>query len=297
MVQKGEAMQKETKTEVYQAADDFLMSPKVDFCFKELFQSPKVRQGFLAAILGKNPKEIVETQLMQTILSKESADSKYGILDVRVLMTNGSQVDLEMQVAPLEYWDKRMIFYLSKMYTEQIQEGDDYDKIKKCVHVSILDFNHFKDDNKCYREIAFCDLTTKQKYTDLLEIYVLELKKLPQEQKEEPLIIKWMRFLAAESREDFEKMAGEDNYINEAYEVLQKLSADERKRLEYEARQKAIRDYDSQMSSSREEGIRIGEDRLNHLYEKLMRDHRSDDLVKAISDKVYREKLYQEYGL
>ena len=40
MVQKGEAMQKETKTEVYQAADDFLMSPKVDFCFKELFQSP-----------------------------------------------------------------------------------------------------------------------------------------------------------------------------------------------------------------------------------------------------------------
>lgn len=44
-------------------------------------------------------------------------------------------------------------------------------------------------------------------------------------------------------------MAGEDNYINEAYEVLQKLSADERKRLEYEARQKAIRDYDSQMSS------------------------------------------------
>ena len=36
----------------------------------------------------------------------------------------------------------------------------------------------------------------------------------------------WMRFLAAGSREEFEKMAGEDNYINEAYEVLQKLSAD-----------------------------------------------------------------------
>ena len=31
-------------------------------------------------------------------------------------------------------------------------------------------------------------------------------------------------------------MAGEDNYINEAYEVLQKLSADERKKLEYEAK-------------------------------------------------------------
>ena len=279
------------------AKDNFLMSPKVDYCFKELLAYSEIRKGFIAAILNKDPEEIAETTLMPTILSKDTEDGKYGILDVRVRMKNGSQMDLEMQVAPFEFWNNRVIFYLSKMYAEQVKEGDKYKNLKPCIHVSILNFNLFHEDRTCFREIAFCDLTTKQKYTDLLEIYVLELKKLPQEQKEEPLIIKWMRFLAAESREDFEKMAGEDNYINEAYEVLQKLSADERKRLEYEARQKAIRDYDSQMSSSREEGIRIGEDRLNHLYEKLMRDHRSDDLVKAISDKVYREKLYQEYGL
>ena len=279
------------------AKDNFLMSPKVDYCFKELLAYSEIRKGFIAAILNKDPEEIAETTLMPTILSKDTEDSKYGILDVRVRMKNGSQMDLEMQVAPFEFWNNRVIFYLSKMYAEQVKEGDKYKNLKPCIHVSILNFNLFHEDRTCFREIAFCDLTTKQKYTDLLEIYVLELKKLPPEQKEEPLIIKWMRFLAAESREDFEKMAGEDNYINEAYEVLQKLSADERKRLEYEARQKAIRDYDSQMSSSREEGIRIGEDRLNHLYEKLMRDHRSDDLVKAISDKVYREKLYQEYGL
>lgn len=279
------------------AKDNFLMSPKVDYCFKELLAYSEIRKGFIAAILNKDPEEIAETTLMPTILSKDTEDGKYGILDVRVRMKNGSQMDLEMQVAPFEFWNNRVIFYLSKMYAEQVKEGDKYKNLKPCIQVSILNFNLFHEDRTCFREIAFCDLTTKQKYTDLLEIYVLELKKLPPEQKEEPLINKWMRFLAAESREDFEKMAGEDNYINEAYEVLQKLSADERKRLEYEARQKAIRDYDSQMSSSREEGIRIGEDRLNHLYEKLMRDHRSDDLVKAISDKVYREKLYQEYGL
>ena len=279
------------------AKDNFLMSPKVDYCFKELLAYSEIRKGFIAAILNKDPEEIAETTLMPTILSKDTEDGKYGILDVRVRMKNGSQMDLEMQVAPFEFWNNRVIFYLSKMYAEQVKEGDKYKNLKPCIQVSILNFNLFHEDRTCFREIAFCDLTTKQKYTDLLEIYVLELKKLPPEQKEEPLIIKWKRFLAAESREDFEKMAGEDNYINEAYEVLQKLSADERKRLEYEARQKAIRDYDSQMSSSREEGIRIGEDRLNHLYEKLMRDHRSDDLVKAISDKVYREKLYQEYGL
>ena len=36
------------------------------------------------------------------------------------------------------------------------------------------------------------------------------------------------------------------------------MSADEKKRLEYEAREKAIRDYHSQMQASREEGRKEG---------------------------------------
>ena len=277
--------------------DDFLMSPTVDYCFKELLAYPEIRKGFVAAVLNKDPEEIEETTLMPTILSKDTEDGKYGILDVRVRMKNGSQMDLEMQVAPFKFWDNRVIFYLSKMYTDQIREGHRYEDLKPCIHVSILNFNLFPKDQICFREIAFCDLTTKLKYTDLMEIYVLELKKLPPEQKDEPLVVKWMRFLSAERREDFEKMAEEDTYINEAYEVLQKLSADERKRLEYEARQKAILDYNSQMSSSREEGIQIGEARVNRLHDMLLKDGRIEDLRKAVSDEGYMQKLYKEYGL
>ena len=96
-------------------------------------------------------------------------------------------------------------------------------------------------------------------------------------------------------------MAEEDTYINEAYEVLQKLSADERKRLEYETRQKAILDYNSQMSRSREEGIQIGEargeKRLLQLNELLLNDNRIEDLKKATADASYRDALYKEYGL
>ena len=289
--------------------DDFLMSPTVDYCVKELLAYPEVRKGFVAAILNQDPEEIEETILMPTILSKDTENGKYGILDVRIKMKSGAQMDLEMQVAPFKFWNNRVIFYLSKMYTDQIKEGQRYEDLKPCIHVSILNFNLFPEDQECFREITFCDLKTKQKYTDLLDIYVLELKKLPPEKKDEPLIIKWMRFLSAEKKEDFEKMAGEDTYINEAYEVLQKLSADERKRLEYEARQKAIRDYNSQMKSSLEKGIQIGEERgeergkkegekrLNNLYERLMRDNRMEDLKKSFSDETFREKLYREYEL
>lgn len=53
-------------------------------------------------------------------------------------------------------------------------------------------------------------------------------------------------------------MAGRSEYIEEAYRELERMSADERARLEYEARQKAIRDHEAIMSSAWNRGLREG---------------------------------------
>ena len=55
-------------------------------------------------------------------------------------------------------------------------------------------------------------------------------------------------------------MAEKDPYIEKGYEELERMSADEKKRLEYEAREKALRDYNSQMSSARRRGEAIGKE-------------------------------------
>lgn len=253
--------QTKTMTQETQNKEEFIMLPTVDFCFKELMQNAKVRQGMIAALLGVEPEEIEKTELLPTILHTEYPDDKYGILDVKVILKNETQMDFEMQVTAVSYWTKRILFYLGKMYTDQLKAGESYNKLKKCIHVGILDFIHFPDDDRCYRKIIFCDEDTGEEYTDLLEIHVLELKKLQEKEQNESGIIRWMRFLGAKSRREFEKMAKEDSYIDEAYEMLKHMSADEKKRLEYEAREKAIRDYNSQMQASREEGIAIGEER------------------------------------
>ena len=49
--------------------DNFIMLPTVDFCFKELMQNSKVRQGFVAALLRVDPKEVEKTTLLPTALS------------------------------------------------------------------------------------------------------------------------------------------------------------------------------------------------------------------------------------
>ena len=61
-------------------------------------------------------------------------------------------------------------------------------------------------------------------------------------------------------------MAKEDSYIDEAYEMLKHMSADEKKRLEYEAREKAIRDYNSQIQSAEEKGEKRGEQEKSRQY-------------------------------
>lgn len=77
------------------------------------------------------------------------------------------------------------------------------------------------------------------------------MEKLPKELRTGEDIVGWMRFLNGKTREEFERMAGTSEYFGEAYEALQRLSADERKRLEYEQRDKALKDYNSQMDSAR----------------------------------------------
>jgi len=56
-------------------------------------------------------------------------------------------------------------------------------------------------------------------------------------------------------------MANKNEYIGEAYNTLVNLSADEQKRLEYEAREKAIRDYNAAISYAQKQGEQIGEAR------------------------------------
>ena len=90
----------------------------------------------------------------------------------------------------------------------------------------------------------------EKEYLDLMEMHMLELAKLPPEAQNEEGIILWMRFLGGRCEEDFRHMAEKDKYIEEAYDTLKKLSADEEKRFEYEARQKVIRDHNSFMKSA-----------------------------------------------
>ena len=116
-------------------------------------------------------------------------------------------------------------------------------------------------------------------------------------------------------------IAEKDPYIKSAYDQLQIISQDKQKRMEYEAREKAIRDHDQFLYEAEQRGIKLGEQRgiklgeqrgmklgeqrgmklggqrINQLNEFLMRDNRIDDLKRSICDAQFQRQLLDEYGL
>ena len=86
-------------------------------------------------------------------------------------------------------------------------------------------------------------------YTDKMEIHIVELPKLKKYQYPETELLRWARFFNAENKEEMQMAVQGDKYMEKAYNRLVNLSADDEKRLEYEERQKAIRDYNHMINS------------------------------------------------
>ncbi len=111
--------------------------------------------------------------------------------------------------------------------------------------------------------------------------------------------------LPKELKEDFDMLAEKNMYIGSAYQHLQVISQDEEKRLEYEARVKAIRDYNQVMLEAEQRGRVEGEargmeqgmERVNKLNILLINDKRYQDLERSVNDAAFQKKLMSEYRI
>ena len=153
--------------------DKFIMSPKIDFVFKLIFvdeKNKKVLGAFLSATLQTPQEEFVNIELLNTELLKEYKEEKKGILDIRIKTKKDEQIDIEIQILPSQYMAERTLFYWSKMYTGQVQPGDTYEKLKKCITINIVDFETIPVD-KIHTIYHIIEDETQYKLTEVLEIH------------------------------------------------------------------------------------------------------------------------------
>ena len=149
----------------------------------------------------------------------------------------------------------------AEVCSDEIKPGESYRIFKKCVSISILNFTLFQGETDFCSCFHIREDTRNFLYTDKMEFHVIELPKLPEELQDDSSDLElWTKFIDAERKEVFDMLADKNPYIESAYQKLQIISQDKEKRLEYEAREKALRDYNEGLLEAEERGIAIGQE-------------------------------------
>lgn len=254
---------KEFRVRQIESNDGFIMSPKNDFAFKLLFGDEKNKDlliELLSVILKIDKRKFKNIKLINTELNREFAEDKKGILDVRAKMSDGTEIDIEIQLSHTKYMAERTLYYWSKMYTNQIKSGDSYKKLKKCITINIVDFI-YTDVDKVYSKYNLTESETGYKLTDVMEIYFLELAKLREskiEIDEEDKVIQWMMFLEAKSKEVLDMLGEKNEAIKKATSILEIMSHDDDTRRAYDAREAALHDEMTKIIEAEEKGKEEG---------------------------------------
>ena len=126
-----------------------------------------------------------------------------------------------------------------------------------------------------------------------------QLEKVSEEEKETDLYY-WAKLFQTRSWEEITMLAEKNEAIREAAATIKKLNADERIKMQCEAREQLEHDmasaYHHGIRQGREEGIKEL-DRTNELYRRLAERNRTEDIVRATTDAAYREELYKEFNI
>ena len=242
-----------------------------DYVFKRVFakeENNSMLKDLLEAILDRKINRVV---VKNPEITKNLADEKLGILDLKLEVDEQNIIDVELQMKNEYNMGKRSGIYLAKMIAEQFHKGQKYKEAKKGITINFLNFNFWERNS--YHSIArmkfekstdieFVDLGyTKEDElaTDMFEMHFIELPKFRKKNPEvSTKLEQWLCLLAGESEEKI-KMAMEKNEeVKKTVEVLDELSQNEQEKYLYESRLMAEIDYNSNMDYAREEGEKIG---------------------------------------
>ena len=247
------------------------LSPRNDVVFKRLFgdeRNTDILTAFLKSALTLPADDYEEVTLVDPHLRRESLDDKLGILDVKVKTRSGKIIDIEIQVSNLPQLRERIVFYLARMITEQIGEGDSYKTIQRSISILIADHVLISENQHYHNCYTLYDPHTDSEFTNLLEVNTLELPKLP-ENADGTVLWDWLKFLDARNEEELTMLADKNLEVKKAVGKLMELSSDEQTRLLAESREKLRRDIDARERGAKESGWNeaqraIARNALNH---------------------------------
>ena len=238
-------------------------------------------------------------------LLNDNKEDKNGRLDLRAVINENIECDIEIQLSTHEKLLERFLYYWSKMYVANLKIGEKYQNLRKTISIIIVDdeIAKFRNIAKAYTNWRI----TEEEYSNIIltsyfHICIIELPKAIKEYKKhsQDEVLQWMMFLENPEAKEVTKIMEENKDIKEAKEELDKISQDDI------LRRKALRaelermDYEQCMYEAKRDG-KLEEKRkiVKKMMEKNMPIETIMELVelsKEELDKILKEEYIKKLG-
>lgn len=128
-----------------------------------------------------------------------------------------------MQVAEPDGLDKRLLYYASKEYSQQIESGEFYTKLKPVIFIGIFDFK-FTESDKYLSHLAVCDVENGERIIKDMDNFI-ELPKFKKSLTElQEVTDKWIFFIKEAENLEVVPENVDDEGLKAAYQDANKHS-------------------------------------------------------------------------
>ena len=209
-----------------------ILLPKNDIVFQTLFSRGK--ESITKALL----EDILKIKIHKLDLDKskdllnDNKEDKNGKLDLRAVINEDIECDIEIQLATHKKILERFLYYWAKMYVANLKIGERYENLRKTISIIIVDENieQLREIEKACTKWRITEEKYKNKIlTDYFQVVIIELPKAIKEyevnKKDE--ILQWMMFLENPEGMEVAKIMEENKDIKEAKEELDRISQDD----------------------------------------------------------------------
>jgi predicted transposase/invertase (TIGR01784 family) len=264
------------------------INPKVDYAFKKIFgseQSQAILISFLNGIIYGGEKTIQSLKIINPYNPGKTITLKDTYLDIKAVLADGSIVVIEMQVARMTAFEKRVGYNLAKAYANQLKKGEDYPLLNPAIALTITDFILFKKDEDVINKFVFQEETKKLKCLEKeLRLIFVELPKFKKTREElQSLSDKWIYFLKETGNlEEIPEILGEVEEIEMAFNIANQINLTAEELEILENRGIALQDERGRLSYAVEQA------KLNQMMTVVMRQlkKRFGDIPTATSSQI-----------
>jgi predicted transposase/invertase (TIGR01784 family) len=239
--------------------------PKTDVVFKRIFGS-EARKSLLIALLNDllelaGPRRIRDVQHLSPEQHVTAPRSKLSIVDVKCTTASGRRFVVEMQVLPVEGFEKRVVYNASKAYVMQLRNADEYPNLCDVVGVTICNFILWpkKLESRGYKVPMLSRWRMQEQHSGhkglrQVQYAFLELPKYHAGKSPETLVDKWAYFFReAKNFEVIPPALSEDPFC-EALEIARKATFTSAEWEAYERSKMAEQDERGALSLAHREG-------------------------------------------